>query len=96
MYGLNNKHILRVSKLYGLGYGKGTGVVNGSNKKIYDVVSVVKAYPQSGYKVKRYETQLRCNFTEFSNLQTTTLPSGTNYSQQTKCGEPFQKCSAMR
>lgn len=95
MYGLNNTYYGYLNcTVYG--YGKGTGVVNGSNKKIYDVVSVVKAYPQSGYKVKRYETQLRCNFTEFSNLQTTTLPSGTNYSQQTKCGEPFQKCSAMR
>lgn len=80
VYGLNNTYYGYLNcTVYG--YGKGTGVVNGSNKKIYDVVSVVKAYPQSGYKVKRYETQLRCNFTEFSNLQTTTLPSGISYSQ---------------
>ena len=80
VYGLNNTYYGYLNcTVYG--YGKGTGTVNGSNKKIYDVISVVKAYPESNYKVKRYETQLRCNFTGFSNLQTTTLPSGTTYSQ---------------
>ena len=80
VYGLNNTYYGYLNcTVYA--YGKGTGLVNGSNQKIYDVISVVKAYPQSGYKVQRYETQIHCNFTDFSCLQTTTIDSGTSYSQ---------------
>lgn len=62
-------------------YEKGTGMVNDSLQNIYDVISVVKAYPQGHYRVKRYETQIHCNISDFSCLQTTSLNSGINYSQ---------------
>lgn len=62
-------------------YAKGNAVVNGSSKRIYDVISIVKAYPDDGYVVRRYETQIHCNIDGFHNLQTTTLPSGVSYSE---------------
>ncbi|MBQ2281862.1 MAG: hypothetical protein II332_03740 [Kiritimatiellae bacterium] len=63
------------------GYAKGNGMVNGALNKIYDVVSVVKAYPASNVKVKRYEVEINANYTDFSNLQTTTLLSGVTRDQ---------------
>jgi hypothetical protein len=62
------------------GYVIGTGKVNGTNHKIYDVISYVKAYPKSGYKVKKYSTTINANYTDFRTLQTTSLPSGISYS----------------
>lgn len=62
-------------------YGKGTGLVNGSIQNIYDVISYVKAYPNSGHRVQRYEALIHCNVTDFSCLQTTTLKSGITYTQ---------------
>lgn len=63
------------------GYAKGNGMVNGELNKIYDVVSVVKAYPASNAKVERYEVEINANYTDFSNLQTTTLLSGVTRDQ---------------
>ena len=89
VYGLNNNTYYGYINCTVFGCEKGTGVVNGSNQKIYDVISAVKAYPQSGYKVKRYETQLHCNITGFSNLQTTTITSGINYTQSLSLSGTF-------
>lgn len=63
------------------GYAKGNGMVNDELNKIYDVVSFVKAYPASNVKVKRYEVEINANYTDFSNLQTTTLLSGVTRDQ---------------
>lgn len=79
VYGLNDTYYGYMNcTVYA--YSLGTGTVNGETQNIYDVVSYVKAYPKSGYKVKEYTATIDCNYTDFSNLQTTDLPSGITYS----------------
>lgn len=59
-------------------YVMGTGKVNGARMNIYDVVSVAKAYPNSGSYVDTYKVRIHCNVTDYVCLETTTLPSGIN------------------
>ncbi len=80
VYGSNNSYYGYLNcTVYAYGLGRAT--VNGSTQNVYDVISVTKAYPSSNHYVKEYKTQIHCNFTDFSNLQTTSLPSGISYSQ---------------
>lgn len=89
VYGLGNTYYGYLNcTVYG--YAKGYGIVNGSNSKIYDVVSVVKAYPTSSYKVCKYDAQIRCNFTGFNNLQTADIQSGVDYSQDLQLSGTYE------
>lgn len=79
VYGLNNTYYGYINcSVYA--YSHGTGRVNSKTQNVYDVLSYVKAYPGSGYTLKQYAVDINCNYTDFSNLQTTTLPSGISYS----------------
>lgn len=75
VYGLNDTYYGYMNcSVYA--YSHGTGRVNGETQNVYDVLSYVKAYPGSNYTVKQYAVDINCNYTDFSNLQTTSLPSG--------------------
>lgn len=78
VYGLNDTYYGYINcSVYA--YSHGTGRVNGETQNVYDVLSYVKAYPGSNYILKQYAVDINCNYTDFSNLQTTSLPSGISY-----------------
>ncbi|MDR1329330.1 MAG: hypothetical protein LBK23_06995 [Oscillospiraceae bacterium] len=89
VYGPNNTTIYGTLNCSVYGYIKGNGLVNGTLQKIYDVLAEVKAYPNSGYKVEKYKTRIHCYYTDFINLQTTTIVSGATYNQSLSLSGSF-------
>lgn len=72
-------------------YDVGRVLVNNISQLVYNVISRVEVYPLSNIKVKQYKVRIHCNIVGHTMLETTTLPSGINYSQGVSLQGTFNK-----